>query len=172
MRRIAALLLLIALLAGTAAAVDAQSSGLRGVDWPAVVAADPHVTFQPGNSTMNPELFGQPISVTLGEMTAGGAPVYGEIEYGDLDGDGAEEAMIPLFSTGAAGRYLGFLLFHEGVTAPRLVAIEGGPNVVAHIDGTTLVISRPLYAEGDSLCCPSAVQVSTYVLSGDQLVPV
>lgn len=170
MRRLAvAAAATVVLALASASALQAQRAPLRGVDWRAVLAADPHVMIDGVPTTRDPSVFAPPLTATLGDATASGAPVLGEIQYGDLDGDGAEEALVPLFSTGAAGRYTGYLLFHEDDPAPRLVAVEGGPNIVASIQNGTLVVSHPLYAGFEGLCCPSAERVVTSVLTPDGL---
>jgi hypothetical protein len=173
MRRLAAAVVMMALAASaTLSALHAQRSPLRTVDWRSVIATDPHVTLESGPVTRDPNAFGPALTVTLGNATASGAPVLEEVTYADLDGDGAEEAVLPLFSTGAAGRYTGYMLFHEDDPGPRLLAVEGGPNVIARVVDGTLVVTHSIYAGFEGFCCPSAGRIVTNVLTADGLMEV
>jgi len=87
---------------------QAQRLPLRAVDWRAVLLADPHVTAL-GGDAQGGEQLGPRLEVTLGVAgkTVRGLPDYDRIESGALDGDGAREALIPFFSSGAGGHCTG-----------------------------------------------------------------
>lgn len=165
----------------------ALSLPLRAVDWNAMLAADPHVQVlpDPGIALEPP---GPYVSVTAAglafaaftpgtspaawqDVEVGGYALTGSVQYGDLDGDGAEEAIISLSSGGTAGN-LGFLLYREGLERPQLVAAVAGYKISGLIDNGTLIISQPLYFGGDANCCPAGVLRATYLLTGDSLSPI
>ena len=154
--------------AALAAAVGAPfGAPLREVDWDAVL------TSEPGLSYAEEPLFpGSPlrvyVSLTAGDGEVSGYPGFDEIDYGDVDGDGAEEAVIPLYSGGTAGT-IGLLLYHEAPDRPRLVHARSGYKLGMAIEGGQLVLYEPSYVGFEPNCCPSALTVATYRLVGDQL---
>lgn len=169
--------LVLGLLAGASGltSVPAGAAGipLRQVDWHAVLASDPAITIDP---TAYP-LPGQsgPYIVVQAQRLRGpdelsGYVLLDQIEYGDLDGDGAEEAVIVVHSGGTAGAP-GFLLYREGVPAPKLVLAETGYKLGVQIVGGDLVIAQPHYVGFEPNCCPSAIVTTTAALSGDRLAP-
>jgi hypothetical protein len=187
MRVFPAARLLVATLAVTAAigivsVASAATTPLRRVDWQRVITTDPRFTVD----TSIPEPFAS-IGPFISFSAASGMAVYNDaleptdegfghadladIVYTDLDGDGAEEAVIPLQSGGTAGT-VGLLLYHEADGAPRLVlAVVGNKLGVSGRDGT-LVLIRPQYAGFEPNCCPSGVLTDRLILAGDSLLVV
>lgn len=89
------------------------------------------------------------------------------IEYADLTEDGVEEAIVRVGS-GGEGSDIGVFVY--GYTAQGLSALlqinpESG-SLSAEVDGGALTVSEPAYSEGDPLCCPSALHVTTYAWDG------
>jgi hypothetical protein len=146
---------------------------LRQVDWRAVLASDPAITIDP-TAYQLPVDVGPYISVVAPGSPEGqlsGYALLDEVAYGDLDGDGAEEAVLSIFSGGTGGN-LGFLLFREGSPAPKLVLVESGYKMGVEIDGRNLVIVQPEYVGFEANCCPSAITRAVARLQGDRLVTI
>lgn len=97
--------------------------------------------------------------------------------FGDVDGDGAEEALIITFeNTGGSGQF----------TMIEVYTIRGGQEVVlGHIpggdrgdggisdvslDGRTVVVDRLHAADGDGACCPSKLQRERWQWDGAAFV--
>jgi hypothetical protein len=157
-------------LAGSARA-NTAGTPLRQVDWLSVLSNDPAVTVDP--TAVRPPGAVEPyVRVAAPGSQAGtlaGYAMIDDVAYGDLDGDGAEEAVLPVFSGGTAGT-IGFLLYGEGSPDPRLVLVETGYKLGLVIDGGSLVIYRPNYVGFEANCCPSSSTRTVNVLEGDQLV--
>lgn len=170
--RLLALVLTVALpFVGGAVPAGAAGAPLRSVDWLDVLQHDPAITIDP-NAYQPPVEFGPYISVdaagSAGDTLSGYASLD-DVSYGDLDGDGAEEAVIPIFSGGTAGM-LGFLLYREGAPAPKLVLAQSGYKMSASIEDTQLIVYQPNYVGFEPNCCPSSSTRSAYKLRGDSLV--
>lgn len=154
-------------LASTAVEVSTAGTPLRTVDWDAVLASEPGLTYAeeplfPGSSLRTY------VSLATGTGDVSGYPLFDEIDYGDVDGDGTEEAVIPLFSGGTAGT-IGLLLYREAPDRPRLVLARSGYKLGMKIEGGRLVLYEPSYVGFEPNCCPSASTVATYRLVGDRL---
>src|SRR5260221_245111 len=109
-RAVLALVLIVGLtLAAYPRAVTyAAGTPLRQVDWPSVLANDPGITIDP-NAYQMPVDIGPYISVAApgsqqGDALEGYASIN-DIKYADLDGDGAEEAVVPIESGGTGGSF-------------------------------------------------------------------
>jgi hypothetical protein len=155
---------------GLARAADVP---LRQVDWRAVLANDPAITIDPTAYQLPVEV-GPYVSVVAPRSPEGrlsGYALLDDVAYGDLDGDGAEEAVLTIFSGGTGGN-LGFLLFREGSPAPKLVLAETGYKLGVEIDGRNLVIVQPEYVGFEANCCPSAITRAVTVLEGNRLVTI
>ncbi|MCC7368970.1 MAG: hypothetical protein IT306_11135 [Chloroflexi bacterium] len=171
---IAAVVLVAASLGGgVARPAWADSTPLRQVDWSAVLANDPAITVDP-TAFRPPGESGPYIQVAGGGLRGDqleGYALIQSVEYADLDGDGAEEAIVPIFSGGTAG-LLGLLLYREATPAPKLLVIETGYKLGFTIEGRRLVIQRPNYVGFEPNCCPSSTTSTTTVLEGERLVVV
>ena len=147
--------------------VLAAGTPLRQVDWKAVLASEPGVTYADEPLFPGSELTVS-VSLQTGDGEVYGYPLFDEIDYGDLDGDGAEEAVIPLFSGGTAGT-VGLLLYREGPDRPTLVLARSGYKLGMEIEGGRLVLYEPSYVGFEPNCCPSASTIATFRLVGDRL---
>jgi hypothetical protein len=149
--------------------VGAQGMPLREVDWLAVLRAEPSARLgsdcPPGFGGRGPCL-----AVDLGPEALGGYPLVDNVLYGDLDGDGRDEAVIPVFSGGTAGT-IGFLVYRAAEPRPRLAVSQTGYKIGLHIADGRLVVDQPYYFAGDPNCCPTAMVRTPYRLVGDALVP-
>jgi hypothetical protein len=108
-----------------------------------------------------------------------------EVLYGDLDGDGDDEAVVQaVCNYGANGAEHTVQVWTVDVRVPVLVAaLSGAPDEVAagsgfppsvhdvEIDGSELVVTFTHYADGDPHCCPSQQTAVTYELD-DGLEPI
>lgn len=156
---------------GPSSPASAAGTPLRQVDWNVVLANDPAVTidptaFQPGVRIGPYVQVTQPGSRT---MTVEGYATLDDVLYADLDGDGAEEAVIPL-SSGGTGGLIGYLLFREATPAPKLTIAQDGYKLGFEVDRNRLVISQPNYVGFEPNCCPSSTTRTVNKLEGDQLV--
>ena len=151
----------------------AAGTPLREVDWLLVLANDPAVTIDP-TAFRPPGESGPYVKVALPGTRGGvleGYALTDSIEYADLDGDGPEEAIIPIYSGGTAG-LLGIMLYREGTPAPKLVLVETGYKLGFTIEGRQLMIFRPNYIGFEPNCCPSSTTRTATVLEGDRLTVV
>ncbi len=176
-----------------------QSSGtpLRRVDWNVAVLASPGVTLIDGcppapmltqwgpciTATFDPaSIASTTAGATTGidgmpEVSGYAATGPGDVIYGDLDGDGLEEAVIRIESGGTA-LTLGFMVFHQAPDAPHLSVVYPGYKLGVHIEQSDansgasawLTVLNPFYFPGEPNCCPTAIATNRYVLSGDTLV--
>lgn len=144
------------------------AASLRDVDWRAVLTDDPQLDVEPPPPGFPPEL--GDIYVSDGPDGVYGFPGLGDILFGDLDGDGGEEAVIPLNSGGTAGT-VGVLVYRAGEGGPRLTAARPSYKLAARLDGDELVLLEAAYAGWEPNCCPSAWVETRYRLAGDALVP-
>jgi hypothetical protein len=154
---------------------QAEPIPLRQTDWPSVLASDPALEI---DSQMQPT----PLTSTGPYVRLAHAPspdqpavegfaLLGDILYGDLDADGAEEAVVLLGSGGTAG-VVGLLVYHADTPRPRLAAALGGYKLGARIDKGELIVLQPRYAGFEPNCCPSAELETHYSLAGLQLLAI
>lgn len=145
----------------------AASTPLREVDWAQVLQNDPDLERKtiPSHS----ELGG--LWVNYKGTEAGGYPLLNTILYGDLRGDGNEEAVISLESGGTAG-ITGILVYAPTPSGPRIVAARGAQKLYAQIQDGQLVVQEPVYASWEPNCCPSSLEITRYRLQGDDLISV
>jgi hypothetical protein len=175
------LLVALALTLG-AVGVGAERVPLRQVDWDAVLRSDPRIVMPADCPAFVMEL-GPCVEIATDEVSVAGASGLGpvgdtivgyadvrpdDIGYGDLDGDGVEEAVIRVESGGTAGT-IGFLLFREGDPAPELVAARAGYKLWPRIVGGMLLVNEPYYFGFEGNCCPTGALQLAYVLRGDRL---
>ena len=92
------------------------------------------------------------------------------MEYVDLTEDGVDDAVVRVGSGGEGGDIGVFVYGYtsQGLSALLDVNPESG-SLAAEVDGASLVVTEPVYGEGDPLCCPSAFRVTTYAWDGSAL---
>src|SRR4051794_4027829 len=151
-----ALTVVLTVTSGLHGTARAAGTPLRQVDWRAVLANDPTITIDP-DAFQLPRDIG-PYIILAGSPAPGqdeglsGYADLDDIHYGDLDGDGAEEAAIPVESGGTGGSF-GFLLYHEGTPDPQRVLVFTGYKVGVKIQDNHLVITQPNYVGFEPNCC-------------------
>jgi hypothetical protein len=109
------------------------------------------------------------IEVRDGSWTSPEGPEYGSMEgvdtkFGDVTGDGREDALVNLYCTTGAGGY-------GWATTVVMEAVPGGvaqvgqaiPATTYFIDGQ-LIGEVPYFEDSDSSCCPSSIDQSRWVL--------
>jgi hypothetical protein len=92
-----------------------------------------------------------------------------DVRYGDISGDGAAEAIVPLASGGTAG-VTGVLIYGAGATQPKLLTTLGGYKINAIADDGQLSATQPIYSPHDANCCPSGWVTERYRWNGTRLV--
>jgi hypothetical protein len=164
------LAVMLALVAGPDRPARAAGTPLREVDWPSVFANDPTMTVvPPRRATDNTP--GLHVVVPLPDgHDLDGYVLRDTIVYGDLDGDGADEAAIYVFG-GASFHSWGFLLYHEDTPAPKRILVQTGDRVSANIEDGHLIVSEDHFVGFEDACCGSATTHTTTSLNGDVLVP-
>jgi hypothetical protein len=156
---------------GGSRGVTAADVPLRQVDWLAVLSGDPAVTIDP-NPYPLPGGRWPYVNVAAPSSpdgTLGGYALIDAVVYGDLDGDGAEEAIV-MIDSGGTGGLLGFLLYREADPAPKMMLVYTGYKLGVAIEGDKVVIHQPNYVGFEPNCCPSSISRTLNVLAGDRLV--
>lgn len=99
-----------------------------------------------------------------------------EVSYGDLNGDGSEEAVIlTTCNTGGTGQFSeGFVYSMKDGKIEFLTRIEGGDRAYgglrsAKVENGLLVVGRNDVGEQGGACCPEFVVTSKYKLEGKTL---
>lgn len=92
-----------------------------------------------------------------------------EVVYGDLTGDGADEAVVLIPSGGTMGN-IGFLVYTMEGSDLRLLLDRLGIWVAVEIEGKQLIQVQPLYSADDPECCPSQLKRTYYEWDGSALV--
>ncbi|MEU9589194.1 hypothetical protein AB0D84_05590 [Streptomyces sp. NPDC048193] len=109
-----------------------------------------------------------------------------EVVYGDLTGDGAWEAALPVLcanhdSTAAGQRAMGVMVFDGAAGRLDLIGTLVGqqprvgepPNFlrVEQITRGGITVTEKFYGAADANCCPTGVARSTWTYGGGKLVP-
>lgn len=142
-------------------AATQPGSPIRQTDWPAVLSADPNLSAE----QVEGQLY---VNVTAPDAQTGGHPLTKDVVYVDMDGDGVEEAAIPLNSGGTAG-LVGFLVYRQATPVPQLAAWQNGYKLNLSTENSQLVVGNALYAGWEPNCCPSGLRYTSYKLQNGQL---
>jgi hypothetical protein len=100
-----------------------------------------------------------------------------DVVYGDLDGDGQEEAIVStLCNGGGTGQFTEALIFRSKNGQPELIGstgagdrADGGLHDVKVVNGQLKVAQ---YGGNAGACCPEYIETHTYKLTGKGLVKV
>lgn len=99
--------------------------------------------------------------------------------YGDVDGDGSEDAIvITAFNGGGSGTFTSgeFFVMRAGATEPvRLGAVPGGDRgdgglAGIRIEGGKVLVDRYLSTDSDGACCPSKLTKEVWTWNGSAFV--
>ncbi len=136
---------------------------------------DPTATATPEGSTPTPapdirdEDLTQQAELRDFLASSGGEVNPEKIEYGDLTGDGVDDAVVPVASGGEGGDIAVFVLGYQPDGLKVLLRLETG-RLKAKIEDGGLETLGPSYIEGDPICCPSQFLRTFYVWDGSSLV--
>lgn len=110
-----------------------------------------------------------PIELVDGQWTSPMGPTYGvvdgfDVAYGDVTGDGQDEALVLITCAAGAGS-------NAWTNTVVIESTEGGVTQVGQpipsrteLLGGELIGQEPYYEDDDPMCCPSSMLVSTWVL--------
>jgi hypothetical protein len=158
------LLLLLGLTACESGPIRAAKPDLRRVNWEAAVRDNPNLNFSPMPSFQR--IQGYYVETPDGKVS--GFAQTNAITYGDISGDGREEAIVPLIRDGRAG-VTGLLLYRAGESGAELVTALGGIQMSHQIQDGTLVVDQAGMAGWEEPCCPSGVLTTRYRLQDGEL---
>jgi hypothetical protein len=180
MPRLAVIALFLALLLGAAACDD--NGGGNGGDGEEPTSEAP-ATEAPTQAPATAEATagGEPVDLRSEDLTqqeglqsfltgSNGVVDPSRITYADLTEDGAEEAVVPVGSGGEGGDIAVFVYTSSNGPVEQLLRIlpESG-SLTAEVQGADLIVREPSFAEGDPMCCPSQLVVTTFRWNGDTL---
>lgn len=153
-----------AVLFGSSSHAAPAGVDLKTVDWATVVAAEPRLRHPAA-----PQLDNVRGPYVEGADNAYGYALVDAVEYGDISGDGRDEAMIQLYSGGTAGN-TGLLIYADGGAAPRFIGSLSGYKMYGRAEGRRLQVQRTLYAGWEPNCCPSGFSTTLYRLASGRLI--
>lgn len=109
---------------------------------------------------------------------------WDSVVYGDLDGDGKDEAAVGVYCSNGGGTADAVLAYARviyteaargptvlGVIRPRARSQRPALIQVTKIEPGKVTVSETLYGSNDSTCCPSGRAVTTWALRNGKLVP-
>jgi hypothetical protein len=138
---------------------------LRRANWARVLSNDPNLVHDGRQDSSD---FGTFVEVKGSRARGSVRPE--DISFGDVDGDGREEAALNLiFPIGV--RTGGALIYRATESGPSLAAVvEPHDTLGVKVEGGKLMVAEGIYAESDPGCCPSGTRYLTYSLAGRELV--
>ncbi len=100
--------------------------------------------------------------------TTGGAYVQDSVLYADVTDDGAEEAVVPVSSSGTLGdiAFIVLVLGDDGVEALLTVTADGGHGISVSIEDGKVIAIEPAPGPDDPECCPSQLFRKVYAWDG------
>jgi hypothetical protein len=157
--------------ATTAVATTIARNDIRRTDWLAVLRATPGFsvdTTSPNTSAAQPYVnFVNPTSLN-------GYAVLDSVTYGDLSGDGFDEAIITMYSGGTAGN-TGLLVYQ--LDANNKISLVGpnefyssfGYKSYSRVDNGELLVGNVVSAGWEPNCCQSGFVERRFRISGGRL---
>jgi hypothetical protein len=163
--------LVVALLVFTAACSNGGGAGGEETATVPIGTGGPTVSVTP---TAAPDIRQEDFSthpVIQGYLdSAGGDIDPSTIIYGDLTGDGVEDAVVPVSSGGEGGPTAIYVFaYGEGGLAALLQVKPQGKSIQAAIENGKLVTTEPVFEANDPLCCPSKLLRKTYGWNGTDM---
>jgi len=99
-------------------------------------------------------------------LTSGRGFVEPNPVFADVTGDGKADALVRVLTGGDAGAVAVYVLSTDGTTSSNLRVVMRNQRLyratVKVNDAHNLVVRVPVYAAGDTLCCPSRARDRTY----------
>jgi hypothetical protein len=160
-------LLLLALLATTGCAdwpVRLFGTNLRTVDWERAISGEPSFIFAPMPSITG--ISGRFIETRDGAVSGFVQPR--QVSYGDISGDGREEAFIPVIRDGPSG-VSGLLIYRTSDRGPILAGTIAGASMSYEAKDGTLWVYSAARAGWENSCCPSGLLERAYRLDTNEL---
>ena len=136
----------------------------------ATAAASPTAGATPSGEIRSLDIAASPDVKQLMTDT-GGTLAQENVVYGDLTGDGIEEAIAPIASGGTMG-YVAFAVLTPVGTSTKTLLKEtppGGRGFQVSIEEDHLVITEPVPGPDDPECCPSMLRKTIYAWNGAAL---
>jgi hypothetical protein len=93
-------------------------------------------------------------------LTSGAGFVSARPLFGDLTGDGKDDAIVTVATPGAAGIVAAYVFSADGSAAGRLRAVyrtQRQYRLRVRLAGATMTLVAPTWRRGDELCCPSSL---------------
>ena len=119
----------------------------------------------------------QPAVITALRQIGSGSIERGEVVYGDLTGDGGDEAVVPVTSGGSVGN-IAYLVFTMRHGAPSLILTRrlergsaAGLRMTLRPANGRFVLRETAaeYGPEDPFCCPSVLRETTFRWDGSNL---
>jgi hypothetical protein len=90
--------------------------------------------------------------------------------YDDVNGDGIDEAIVPIAS-GGTGADIGFIVLtpSDGGTRTLLTHVPQGEGLAIEVQDGKIVTTEPAPGPDDPLCCPSFLRKTTFNWNGAAL---
>jgi hypothetical protein len=99
--------------------------------------------------------------------------VQNDVIYGDLNGDGITDAVVPISSSGTQGT-LAFVVLTVVDGKVRTLPMQKGDSssggIKVQVSAGKLVDVRAEFGPNDANCCPSRLRTTTYKWDGQQFV--
>ncbi|MCW3041606.1 MAG: hypothetical protein JWM31_3511 [Solirubrobacterales bacterium] len=155
----------------TAALADAQSGGATTRSTSTGTTTAPPASENPGQDFFHDALIkdARTLSAIRKALSSGADVVDPATQYADLTGDGKQDAIVRVHSTGAAGVVAAFVFSTDGAPKGDLRVLFRSQSLYRAVtmvaDGEQLQIDEPLFAAGDELCCPSRLTRRRYRFS-------
>ncbi|MFN8532128.1 MAG: hypothetical protein U0556_01100 [Dehalococcoidia bacterium] len=155
------LALLIAMLVLSAGCADWPvrffGANLRTVDWNKTINDDPNFTYAPMPSVSG--IQGRFIESKDGTLSGFAQPQ--QVSFGDISGDGRDEAFVPLRRDGPAGT-TGLLVYRTSDRGPLLAGTISGTMLSYEPKNGALTVLSASRAGWEDGCCPSGLLERTY----------
>jgi hypothetical protein len=144
---------------------------MRTQNWEQIVTTDSSLVFNKKESDDLNKTFYRGPYVTVKGSDLGGFALIKNMVFGDISGDGQEEAAIILDSGGTGGAFV-VVLFGIVSGKPKMIEKIEGYKMSAKIEKGELIIPQPVYAGWEGNCCPSGSSETRYILSNVRLTRV
>jgi hypothetical protein len=159
----------LSLAAGSGGAVAATTTPTTGT------VSTPADSANPGQAFFHDALIAdaKTLAAIRNGLKSGAVIVDPATQYDDLTGDGKQDAVVRVHSTGAAGVTAVYVFSTDGSTSKKLRVVFRSQMLYRALtmvaDGHQLQIDQPLYKAGDDVCCPSKLTRRRYRWSAKSL---
>lgn len=155
-------------------ALAAGDGGAAAATTPGTVST-PADSANPGQAFFHDALIAdaKTLAAIRNGLKSGAVIVDPATQYDDLTGDGKQDAVVRVHSTGAAGVTAVYVFSTDGSTSKKLRVVFRSQMLYRALtmvaDGHQLQIDQPLYKAGDDVCCPSKLTRRRYRWSAKSL---